>query len=123
MAPDNSMGQMSPRPQMVAQATQISMFQYCSTALRHPPGFRLHPRLQTAAWPLVVAWAMDINTDPSFSSSTMDLDMALSDSLGQDVILVSGGNIVHSNQFVSHISMTPRQQHGLRQQLRLLTSR
>lgn len=65
---------------------------------------------------------MDINTDHSFSR-TMDLDMALSGSLGQDVILVSGGNIGHSNQFVPHISMTPRHHHGLRQQLRLLISR
>lgn len=62
---------------------------------------------------------MDINRDPIFSRTT-GLDMALSGSLGQEVIMASGGSTGHSNQFGPSISVVPRHQYGLRQQLRPL---
>lgn len=45
---------------------------------------------QLSAWPLVVTWIMDINTD-THCCRAMDTDMFLGGSPGQDIIGASGG--------------------------------
>ena len=64
----------------------------------HQHGFREQQRKETTAWPSVVTWAKNINSDHG-SSSTSDPDMALDNSLDPDTTVVSGGSIGHSNQY------------------------
>lgn len=71
-------------------------------ALRHSHGFRWQPRPQTFAWPLVIPWAMDINTDSS--CKTRKSDMALSSSLGQVVNIASGVSTGHSALFAPNLA-------------------
>lgn len=69
---------------------------------QHNPGYS---RSQTSAWPLVVAWATDINTDPGYSG-TMDLDIALGGSIAwtslwpqvMDIQMAFCGNLGHKHQ-------------------------
>lgn len=79
---------MSPWLQVTVQATQISMSPLGSSALRHAHGSQWQLRPQTSAWPLVVTWDTDTNTDPS-CSRTRDPDLALGDSLTQDLNMAS----------------------------------
>jgi hypothetical protein len=50
---------------------------------------------------------MDVKTDPDYIR-TRDTDMAFSGSLGQDIIMVSGGSTGYSDQFDSQVSTWPR---------------
>lgn len=65
------------RPSEATLTIETGMASSGSTAHRHHHGFSPQHRLQTTTWPLVVTWAMDINTDPSYSR-TLDPDIALS---------------------------------------------
>lgn len=55
-------------------------------AFKHQYGHRLQPRLRAFLWPLVLPWAMAINSDPDYGR-TMDPDMGHSSSLGLGVTM------------------------------------
>ena len=67
-----------------------------SLVLRHPQGLWWQSRPWTCPWPLVVIWATDIDTDPS-CSRTMEPDMVLGDSSGQDLTMASSHLLVSHN--------------------------
>jgi hypothetical protein len=67
-------------------------------------GLRQHPRPGTSTWPLVVTWVLDITTDPVCDRA---MDMALSGSPGQDVIMASGGSTGYPDQSVLSCVPTP----------------
>jgi len=51
---------------------------------------------RTPEWPLVVKSIMELDTYPSFSSARVP-DMALSDSMNRDIIVVSADRIGYSH--------------------------
>lgn len=63
---------MSPRPQMAAQAAQISLAPNDSLTPKHQHGLRQQPRPLTSGWTLVATWATDISIDPGYSSPDPD---------------------------------------------------
>ncbi|KAL6086256.1 hypothetical protein STEG23_002988, partial [Scotinomys teguina] len=64
--------------------------------LRPQHGHMWWSRTQAFLWPVVATWAMDINTDPNWEG-TMDTGTDLCSSLSQDVTMVLGGSIDHSD--------------------------
>lgn len=96
------------------QATQMSMAPGGSMAFRHQHGLRWGPRAWTSLWLLVVARAIDINTDPSCGWATMDPDMALGQSSAPDVTVALGGTVSHSDQYGPGGSVALGHQRGLR---------
>lgn len=85
--------------------TTVEGWGQLSTVLGHHQDFRRQPRPGTFAWPLMVTWTSDINTEPGFDR-TISPDMAPGGSMGLHVPMTSGRSAGHSDQYA------PQWQHG-----------
>lgn len=72
------------------------------TAVGHQHGPRLQPIPGMSAWPLVVTWATDIDTNRCHCM-TMDPDVTVSSSLGRD-FMASDGGAGYSQQAIPRLS-------------------
>lgn len=84
-----------------------------NTVLRHQHGHRLWPRPWVAIWLLMALQTRDINSH-SDNDRTMDLDMVLGSSLGQDVTMAPRSNAGHQDGHDPCGTMALRQQYGPR---------
>lgn len=75
-----------------------------SRVFRCPHDSRIWPRPRMSMWPLVTAYATDINIDHGCGLAT-DLNMFLGSSLGSDVTMFPGGSVGHKSLCGPHRSM------------------
>ena len=95
MVSDNSTGQeQSPS---CSRFTDTDKAFGCSRDHRHKHGFWRQHRPWASVRPLVLIWAMVIDTDPS-CSSTRDPDMALGGRTNSDISMAPGGSTGYSDQ-------------------------
>lgn len=69
------------------------------------------PRLSASTWSLWVTVATDINLDPGCTRA-MNMEMALTCPLGQEVTMAPGGSTGHSDRHGPCGSMALRHKHG-----------